>query len=164
MLNFSTVTRLPTLKVGVSAQMIWAITITIFVGTVIAVLLLFSSISSWRERFREGRERRTEGRTPAELDVELRPLDDETPTHEMALIINVSCHGARVVTTKAWRPNDRVLVRLAGRDEHSPAKIAYCQPLPRDVFIIGLQFPSAFDNWAISGSGMPNVSPHVFRK
>ena len=145
--------------------MIWAITITVFLGTVVAVLLMFF-IFSRRAQIREAlREQRIERRTSAEVGVELHGLD-EPLTHEMALTENVSRHGARVVTKKHWRPNDRVLVRLPRGDERSRAQIAYCNALPGNVFAIGLQFSSAIDIWVISQSDASNYQPSAqpFRK
>jgi hypothetical protein len=145
--------------------MIWMITIATFLGTGVAVLLMFF-IFSRREQIREAlREQRIERRTSAKVGVELYGLD-EPHTHEMALSENISRHGARIVTKNRWRPNDRVFVRLPRGDERSRAQIAYCNALPGDVFAIGLQFSSAVDNWLISRSGMSNYQPsvHPFRK
>jgi PilZ domain len=145
--------------------MIWTITIATFLGTVVAVLLMFFILSR-REQIREAvGEQRIERRTSAKIGVELYGLD-EPHTHEIALSENVSRHGARIVTKKRWRPNDRVLVRLPRGDERSRAQIAYCNALPGDVFAIGLQFSSAVDNRLISGSGLSNYQTSVdpFRK
>jgi hypothetical protein len=124
--------------------MVWAITIGIFLGTVVAVLFMFFFFS---HRFREAlREQRIERRIPAEGGLELSSLD-EPLTYEEALTENASRHGARVVAKKPWRPNDHVLVRLPRWERPSRARIAYCKALPGDAFAIGLQFPSVVDDW-----------------
>jgi hypothetical protein len=130
---------------------VWAITITAFLSTVAAVLLMFF-IFSRRAQIREAlRERRRERRKPEELVVELYSLD-EPVTHELALTANVSRHGARVVTKKRWRPNDRVLVGWPPAAERSGAQITYCQGLPGDRFAVGLRASSAAANWVKSTS------------
>ncbi len=124
--------------------MIWVITIAAFLGTLAASVSMFFIISQ-RKQIREAlRERRRERRTPAKVGLELSSLD-ESLTHEMALTENVSRQGARVVTKKRWRTSHPVLVRSLRGDEHSRARIAYCEALPGDAFAIGLQFSSAVD-------------------
>ncbi len=142
--------------------MIWAITIALFLGTVITVLLMFAAFSAGEPS--APREQRIESRTWAEFDVELYGLD-EAHVHETARTENVSRHGARVVTKTPWHPNDRVVVTSPRADERSRAKIAYCTALPGDVFAIGLQLSSAFDSWLMSANGMSNFGEsHPFRK
>ena len=135
--------------------MTWALTIATFLGTMVAVLLMFF-IFSRREQIRKAlREQRTERRIPTEVGLEFSSLD-EPIIYEKALTENASRHGARVVTKKHWRPNDHVLVRLPRWDGPSRARIAYCNALPGDACAIGLQFLSVVDDWVISRSDMSN--------
>jgi hypothetical protein len=137
--------------------MIWALTISVFLVTAVAVLLIFSVLSSTPT------ERRIERRTSAQFDVDLYGLD-EPLAHEMACTENVSRRGARVVTKKPWQRNNRVVIKLPQGNERSRAKVAYCNALPKDGFAVGLKLSKAFDGWLISTSGMWDYDISPFRK
>jgi hypothetical protein len=144
--------------------MVWVITIGVFLGTVVAVLLMFFIISR-RKQIREAlREQRIERRMPAEVGLELSSLD-EPLIYEKAMTENASRHGARIITKRPWRANDHVLVRLPRWDRPSLGRIAYCNALPGDECAIGLQFSSVVDDWVISRDiSNDERSGHPFRK
>ncbi len=124
--------------------MLLVVTVATFLGALAVPLLLFLLFAR-KEQIRKAlREHRRETRTPLEVALELSSLD-EPFVYETAPTENVSCHGARVVTTKRWRPNERVLVRLPRSNERSHAQIAYCALLTPDRFAAGLKFFSAVD-------------------
>ncbi len=66
---------------------------------------------------------------------------------EQLTLYHVSRHGARVVTKRHWGPNDSVIVKLLRGDQRLGARIAYCKPLKRETFAVGLQFSSAVASW-----------------
>jgi hypothetical protein len=72
---------------------------------------------------------------------------DEPSIIEITLTENVSRHGARVVTKRHWELNDSVIVKLLRGNQRLGARIAYCKPLKRDAFAVGLQFSSAVGSW-----------------
>ena len=119
--------------------MIWFTTILIFLGTVIAVMLVFCFFQ--RERIRAAMKRpeehRLETRIATRVGLELSGADE---LYEITFTENVSPHGARVFSKRSWRPNDSVLVKLPQEDCPSRARITYCQPLEGDEFATGLQF------------------------
>jgi PilZ domain len=136
----------------------WAISVVVLLGAVFAVLVV---ILAWSRRaeIREAlREHRRESRIPADIPLELSNLDESFV--ETAPTENISRHGARVLTTTRWRPNDRVLIGLPQAVERSRARIAYCELLSRDSFVVGLQFSSAFNEW----SSDIEWSDHPYRK
>ena len=122
--------------------MIWLITIVIFLGAVIAVMLVFWFLSE-KERIlaalRKPEQQRMETRIPTRVGLELSG-PDEPPIYEITFTENVSRHGARVVTKRRWSPNDSVLVKLPQERLPSRARITYCQSLKEDEFAMGLQF------------------------
>ena len=137
--------------VGLSAsgQMIWLITIAIFLCALVAVMLVFWFFSQ-REQIlairRELEEQRMEARIPTRVGLELSgPV--EPPIYEITFTENVSRHGARVVTKRRWSPNDSVLVKLPQESLPSRARITYCQPLKGDEFAMGLQFSLLVYDW-----------------
>ena len=121
--------------------MIWLITILVFLGTMVAVMLVFCFFSQ-RERILAalGRpeEHRMETRILTRVGLELSG-SDEPPIYEITFTENVSRHGARVVTKRSGSPNDSVLVKLP-QSLSCRARITYCQPLKGDEFAMGLQF------------------------
>jgi hypothetical protein len=125
-----------------SAQMIWLITIVIFLGAVVTVMLVFWFFSQ-RERIlaalRKPEQQRMEARIPRRIGLELSD-PDEPLIYEITFTENVSRQGARVLTKRRWSPNDSVLVKLPQECLSSRARITYCQPLKGDEFAMGLQF------------------------
>ena len=116
--------------------MIWLVTIVIFLGAVLAVMLVFLFLFDRKHILAE---QRTEARIPTRVGLELSG-PDEPLIYETTFTENVSDHGARVVTTKRWSPNDSVLVKLPQERLPSHARITYCQSLKEDEFAMGLQF------------------------
>ncbi len=138
--------------------MTWAISVAIFLGTVLAVLVL-TFVWSRRAEIREAlREHRRESRLPADISLELSELDETFV--ETAPTENISRHGARVLTTTRWRRDDRVLISFPQAVERSHARIAYCDPLSGHSFAVGLKFSSAFNEW----SSDLESSDHPYRK
>jgi hypothetical protein len=133
--------------------MIWFITIVIFLGTVIAVMLVFCF--SQRERIlaalNRPEEHRTEARILTRVGLELSG-SDEPLIYEITFTENVSPHGARVLSKRRWSPNDSVLVKLPQEGCPSRARITYCQPLKGDEFATGLQFSLLVYDWMGSRS------------
>jgi hypothetical protein len=132
--------------------MIWLITIAIFLGALVAMMLVFWFFSQKGQilaALRKPGQQRMEARIPTRVGLELCG-PDETLTHEITFTENVSRHGARVVTKRRWSPNDSVLVKLPKESLPSRARITYCQPLKGDEFATGLQFSLAVYDWIAS--------------
>ncbi len=89
---------------------------------------------------------RVESRTPAKIVVDLSSLDVRTPAQE-GVTENVSARGARVVTSKAWQPNERLNVRSLLGNFRSRGRVVYCQTLGNGTFAIGLQLFAAVGDW-----------------
>jgi hypothetical protein len=58
---------------------------------------------------------------------------------EATFIINVSPHGARVLTERYWEPDERVLLKWVPGGLEWGAQVVYCERLPSDAFAIGLE-------------------------
>ncbi|HKC17253.1 MAG TPA: PilZ domain-containing protein [Steroidobacteraceae bacterium] len=62
------------------------------------------------------------------------------PVVDIVWIENISSHGARIHSRRAWKPQDHmVLIRLQG-DVQVGAKVIYCQRLGVTECAIGLKF------------------------
>jgi hypothetical protein len=129
--------------------MIWLITIVIFLGVLVAVMLVFWFFSQ-REQIlaalKKAKPQRMEARVPTRVGLELSG-PGEPLIHEITFTENVSRHGARVVTKRRWSPNDSVLVKLPQESLPSRARITYCQPLKGNEFAMGLQFSLVVYDW-----------------
>jgi hypothetical protein len=90
--------------------------------------------------------RRLEDRSLLTIRVDLCSLDVRHPVQE-ALTENVSSHGARVVATKPWKPNDRLDLRSLLGEFRARARVVYCEPLAGNSFALGLQLIATTGNW-----------------
>jgi hypothetical protein len=90
--------------------------------------------------------KRTEDRTPMKVTVDLSSLDVRMPAQE-GVTENVSPRGARVLTSKPWKPNDRLNVRSMLGNFRSRARVVYCVPVDAGQFAIGLQLFATAGNW-----------------
>jgi len=88
---------------------------------------------------------RKEVRIPVKMFVNL--YDRDNQTFELAPTIDISCHGARVVTKKTWRQNQKLSVRSIRGNLYSQARVVYCQPYTDDSFVIGIQMYYPTSDW-----------------
>jgi hypothetical protein len=66
---------------------------------------------------------------------------------EKVVTVNVSPHGARVITKQRWRADDHPgIVSLAG-DFLTQGRVVYCQPQRNGNFHVGLEFRLGFVDW-----------------
>ena len=89
--------------------------------------------------------RRLEDRMSVAVRVDLWSLDVRQRTQE-CVTENVSTHGARVVSSKPWKRNERLNLHSLGRFR-ARARVAYCEPLGVNSFAIGLQLLAATGKW-----------------
>ena len=59
---------------------------------------------------------------------------------ERTITENVCSLGARVLTWRTMKPNERLMVRLIELNQRIQARVVYCQRLPDGRFGVGLQF------------------------
>lgn len=81
---------------------------------------------------------RLETRTPTNVLVELHSFDNGA--FEITNTVDVSQHGARVLSRTVWSPDQRVSVRMIRSGVSSPARIVYCRPSKERTFAVGLRF------------------------
>jgi hypothetical protein len=94
--------------------------------------------------------KRTENRTPMKVTVDLSSLDIRTPAQE-GITENISPRGARVVTSKPWKTDERLNVRSLLGNFRSRARVVYCEPINADLYAIGLQLFAAAGTWRSPG-------------
>jgi hypothetical protein len=86
---------------------------------------------------------RMEVRIPMKMFVNLYSSDD--PTSEIAPTVDISCHGARLVTKRIWQPNQQISVRSIRGNLYSRARVVHCQPYTDSSFVVGIEmyYPTA---------------------
>ena len=89
--------------------------------------------------------RRLEDRVPLRLFVKLSIPD--TKEFEMAQTIDISRHGALVVSKRFWELNQHLLLRSLRGNFTSYARVAHCQSLAENSYAIGLQLFNPTGDW-----------------
>jgi hypothetical protein len=90
--------------------------------------------------------KRAEDRIPMKITVDLSSLDVRMPAQE-GVTENVSPRGARVLTSRPWKPNERLNVRSLLGNFRSRARVVYCVSVDNDQFAVGLQLFAAAGKW-----------------
>ena len=91
--------------------------------------------------------KRLEERKRMRVGVDLSSMDVRTPAH-FGVTDNVSRHGARVWTSRAWRPNERLNLRSMRGSYRSRARVVYCV-LEGEMYAIGLQLYASAGDWVL---------------
>jgi len=101
---------------------------------------------------------RTESRIPVKLLLELHSF--ENSVHEITSTVNVSLHGARILTKGPWAPHQDVSVRSFPSHLHSRAHVVYCKPLPDNSFSVGLELSHPTGDGPELSKPSPPPQPH----
>jgi hypothetical protein len=72
------------------------------------------------------------------------------PGTETTFTENVSVHGARVLSSRRWRINDRLTIATLPGSFHSVARVAYCEHVPGTGYAVGLEFVEPSGNWVVA--------------
>lgn len=88
--------------------------------------------------------KRLEERKYMSVAVDLSSLDVRTPAH-FGVTDNVSRHGARVLTSSALRPNERLNLRSMLGSYRSRARV-HCAP-EGEMYAVGLQLYASTGDW-----------------
>src|SRR5882672_3645971 len=89
---------------------------------------------------------RIQKRTPATVALQISSAQQPFIT-ELTFTENVSLHGVRVVTERAWKPGERVLVKSYHGSIQSLARVIYCYRLAGERHAVGLELRSAVGTW-----------------
>jgi hypothetical protein len=94
---------------------------------------------------------RRESRIPMEVRVQITG-HLALPGTETTFTQNVSAGGARVWSSRRWKPGDRLTISTLTGSFKSIARVAYCQLIPESGFAVGLEFLEARDGWVIGST------------
>jgi hypothetical protein len=102
---------------------------------------------------------RREKRIPMEVAVQIAG-HTQMPGVEMTFTENVSVHGARVVTVRRWRTNDRLTIASLPGDFRAAARVAYCQSLRDEGFAVGLELLEPTGRWVLGSAESAGEIPN----
>jgi hypothetical protein len=74
------------------------------------------------------------------------------PGTETTFTENVSARGARVLSVRRWKTDDRLTLTTLTGTFRSLARVAYCQLVPETGFAVGLEFIEPDGKWVIADS------------
>jgi hypothetical protein len=92
---------------------------------------------------------RREKRIPMEIGVHISG-HTTLPGTETTFTENVSSRGARVLSSRRWKTNDRVTITTFRGSFRSLARVAYCQGIPETGFAIGVELIESSGTWVIA--------------
>jgi len=95
---------------------------------------------------------RRETRIPMEVGVQIAG-HAALPGTETTFTENVSARGARVLSTRRWKINDRLTISTITGSFRSIARVAYCQLVPDAGFAVGLEFVEPSGRWVVAEPG-----------
>jgi hypothetical protein len=89
---------------------------------------------------------RNQKRTSASVTLQI--ISSRQPfVPELAFTENISLHGLRIVTERAWEPEERVILRSYGGTVRTRARVIYCHPMSDTRYAVGLELFSAVETW-----------------
>ena len=93
--------------------------------------------------------RRAESRISFKMFVKL--SDPATGAFEITSTINVSCHGARLVTKSLWETNHDLFLQPIRGSLPSRGRVAHCETRQDGAYEIGLELYPPTEDWTRSG-------------
>ena len=94
---------------------------------------------------------RREARIPMEVGVHITG-HPALPGTETTFTENVSPRGARVLSVRRWKTDDRLTITTFTGSFRSIARVAYCQMVPETGFAVGLEFIEPNGKWVVADS------------
>lgn len=92
---------------------------------------------------------RREARIPMEVGVHISG-HAKLPGTETTFTENVSPRGARVLSVRRWKQNDRLTIATLTGSFRALARVAYCQLVPQEGFAVGLEFIEPNGKWVVA--------------
>jgi hypothetical protein len=94
---------------------------------------------------------RGEKRIPMEVGLRISGHRD-LPGIETTFTENVSARGARVLSSRRWRIDDRMTVATLTETFEGIARVAYCESIPNAGYVVGVEFVRQDGRWVIAAT------------
>lgn len=91
---------------------------------------------------------RAESRIPKRILVRLWNLENDG--FEITPTVDISSHGAQVVSRLVWQPNEQLLVQSIRGNLYSQARVAHYRSLTYDSYMVGLHLHHPTQDWKTS--------------
>ena len=91
---------------------------------------------------------RSEKRVPMEVGVRITG-HEAIPGTETTFTQNVSPNGARVLSTRPWKTNDRMVISTMTGSFRAMARVAYCTVTAESNFAVGVEFIEPKGRWVV---------------
>jgi hypothetical protein len=92
---------------------------------------------------------RRDVRVPIEVGVHL-IAQGARSDKESTFTQDVSARGARVLSARRWRKNQRLTITALAGGFQSIARVAYCKPVPGTGYAVGLELLEPTGKWIVS--------------
>jgi PilZ domain len=89
-----------------------------------------------------------ERRLPIIVVLRLAPMVSASTDGERTFTDNISAHGARIFSNRAWQPGDAVRVTPLNEDSVW-AQVVYSERLPNNRYAIGVKFQDGPIPWSV---------------
>jgi hypothetical protein len=83
--------------------------------------------------------------------------DPENGEFELTSTVDISSHGARVVSKSFRELNQRLLIRSIRGNLFSYARVVHCQFLKKDSYAVGLQLYQTIGDWTAPDKAPPQA-------
>lgn len=94
--------------------------------------------------------RRTEVRFPTKMFVKIDRMDGSV--FEVTQTVDISCHGARVISKRPWTLNEQLAVRSIRGNLYSRARVVHCRPQAFGTYVMGLELYYPSGDWTTPGN------------
>jgi PilZ domain len=85
---------------------------------------------------------RAEKRATVKVPVHIAPVENAFSA-ETTTTVNISRHGARLLTSRRWRPGEQLALNLLSGEFRRYGTVIYCCPLTDGQFCVGLEFDAS---------------------
>jgi hypothetical protein len=93
-----------------------------------------------------GSDGRIEKRATVKILVHIVPLESGFIA-ETTTTVNISRGGARILTSRRWRPGQKLVLTSLSGEFRRQGRVIHCNPLRDGQFCIGLEFDLNIENW-----------------
>jgi|SRR5580704_596489 hypothetical protein len=88
-----------------------------------------------------GSDGRIEKRAKVKVPVHIVPMEGRLSA-ETTTTVNISRNGARLLTSRRWRPGEELDIASLSGEFRRQARVIYCSPVNDRQFYLGLEFDS----------------------
>ena len=89
---------------------------------------------------------RIEKREAIKVSVHMAPMESDFKV-ENATTVNISPHGARILTNRRWLPGEQLSFTSFSGEFRVQGRVIYCYQLTERRFCVGVEFGASVKSW-----------------